>query len=657
MQQKCIVIMAMMMSGLFLSTLRVVDCISILRSIAVVDEGNEVPTTDVQSIVSVTLVRKKFKTSSDDVESLLTLATKESAATILDGVCLGYENLQQFIPSSSESYYSSAYHCEDVVDYDFFLPSSMNLTSMNNVASGYLSVPGYAILPNKCQTALKKSICASIYQKCPSGFRLNDTSTWSTRSILVGSFSSATPSKNTSTTNTSSSGPVSNSSSLRQEYHYVNVSLPYELTCTSVCDEMNAQCFGFLKLFDYAVDGLDALVNCSSRRNISDEYSNALLLSTSSLSSSLFAASSMSATNYSDAQYYIAEYPLTYDSSNNPALCNSVPADAVVAAATETYLHANANKISQVACAGIFGEDDRVYIPAAGASLVPGSLSLGVPPFSRPYEYQNASELAIKAVLLTLPFWLSGQCFASVRRLLCSSLFLSPQTLVLRDGILDAATSQGIEKADAESFLEQLFRDYSTTSATSSTSTSTSPSNSPLSANYTLTLPSLPDRSLCLNFHSTCGGDMSSLWWESEQYPLLWRLVTRQCDALVQVDPTATAGSSSGLEVSLYPVGGERHAVLRLQARIASLLSAASVSSTISSSSSSKDTISFDLFTNGSTASLQSKSSSEFNGAGDAISLSQWQTQCPHGFVVPEGDPTHPGIEWMPGTGCATNCR
>jgi hypothetical protein len=142
---------------------------------------------------------------------------------------------------------------------------------------------------------------------------------------------------------------------------------------------------------------------------------------------------------------------------------------------------------------------------------------------------------------------------------------------------------------------------------------------------------------------------MSSLWWDSEQIPLLWRLVTRQCDALVQVDPTS---SSSGVEVSLYPVVGQRQVALRLNARIA--VSAASTSIT------SADTVAIDLYMND-TAFSSTSSATDNIDKGEALSLSlsesEWRTQCPHGYVVPEGDPTHPGIEWMTGTGCATRCR
>jgi hypothetical protein len=394
---------------------------------------------------------------------------------------------------------------------------------------------------------------------------------------------------------------------------------------------LTAECFGLLKLFDYAVDGLDALVNCSSRiGNSSDEYTTALLLST--------IESLQSASNIS---YRIIEYPATYDSSNDPALCNAVSADVVVAQATETYLHVNASGKSQGTCAGIIGELDRVYIPAAGASLVPGSLSLGIAPLSRPYEYQNASELAIRAVLSTLPLWLSKRCYASVRHLLCSSMLLSPQTVLLRDAILDAAISQGIGRSDAEVFMEQLFRNYSPSPSSSSSS---------LNINYTVALPSLPDRSLCLSFLSACGGVMSSLWWDSEQYPSLWRLVTRQCDAVVQVDRTR---SSSGVEVSLYPVVGQRQVALRLHARIA--LSTASTS-TYTSVSTSADAIAIDLYTNDPASSSSATDNTDKREA-LSLSLSEWRTQCPHGYVVPEGDPAHPGIEWMTGTGCATRCR
>jgi hypothetical protein len=120
-----------------------------------------------------------------------------------------------------------------------------------------------------------------------------------------------------------------------------------------------------------------------------------------------------------------------------------------VAAPTERYLHTRSrstgsstsssssfNYLADGACAGIVTE---LYVPAAGYTAFPGSAALGVGALSAPYAYQNASESAIREVLSLLPPWLSGGCFASVRRLLCGTLMLPAQ----KKNLLDALNTGG----------------------------------------------------------------------------------------------------------------------------------------------------------------------------------------------------------------------
>ena len=65
--------------------------------------------------------------------------------------------------------------CSGVVDYLFYLSPSSTLTSLNAASTSHLNDTKFAILlPNTCQEAYKKVICASVYLKCQPGINLND---------------------------------------------------------------------------------------------------------------------------------------------------------------------------------------------------------------------------------------------------------------------------------------------------------------------------------------------------------------------------------------------------------------------------------------------------------------------------------------------------
>jgi len=97
--------------------------------------------------------------------------------------------------------------CHDVVDYDFYLPSSTNLSALNENARLKLSNNYYSILPTECTKALKRLVCSNIYLKCSTG----NTRIFSDIGYPL---------------------PV-----------------PFARPCRSVCDDVNSKCLGLLNLF------------------------------------------------------------------------------------------------------------------------------------------------------------------------------------------------------------------------------------------------------------------------------------------------------------------------------------------------------------------------------------------------------------------------
>lgn len=119
--------------------------------------------------------------------------------------------------------------CSDVVDYQYFLPASASTVYLDQIARSKLSNVELSFLPTKCQIALKKAVCASVYMKCPPNFSETNLGSYN-----FGIFSDV--------------GKL--------------FPLPFQRPCISVCENANGDCLGLLNLKNRAV-------NCFARTDYS----------------------------------------------------------------------------------------------------------------------------------------------------------------------------------------------------------------------------------------------------------------------------------------------------------------------------------------------------------------------------------------------------
>jgi len=75
-------------------------------------------------------------------------------------------------------------------------------------------------------------------------------------------------------------------------------------------------------------------------------------------------------------------------------------------------------------CSGIVTD---VYIPPSSALPVSG-----IAPVRAPYVIQGELEALLSAKMSLLPLWMKADCHLSLRKLLCSSVYLLPQTINVR---------------------------------------------------------------------------------------------------------------------------------------------------------------------------------------------------------------------------------
>lgn len=210
--------------------------------------------------------------------------------------------------------------CSYAIDYPFFLPAGYAATDLDTLAKSKLDDSRLSIAPVGCQIALKKLVCSNIFLKCQPGVDLTELSPYSTWNF--GIYSDLVP------------VPIPSP----------GVPVPFQRPCKDVCDNANSQCFGLLKLF-----GLDQ--DCTATR----DYSSGL----------------------------IPVKPYQYDSTNNPAVCNSMTATFEVASAAEPYLGATKNG----ACAGII---TTLFVPP-GPAISP-SLSVILLFLIKWRKYTNCSD-------------------------------------------------------------------------------------------------------------------------------------------------------------------------------------------------------------------------------------------------------------------------
>jgi hypothetical protein len=171
--------------------------------------------------------------------------------------------------------------CLGVVDYKYFLPTTVSTVYLDQVARNQLSDPSLSSLPTQCQVSLKKAVCASVYLKCPANFSETDFKTYNYK--IFSDVNSVYP-------------------------------LPFQRPCVSVCNNANSDCLGLLNLNNRAL-------NCSA---------------TTDYSYGAFGVA------YSVPSY---PFPRTYDNIFGTSVCNAMPASNVVAGSSEPYIYAAKNGV------------------------------------------------------------------------------------------------------------------------------------------------------------------------------------------------------------------------------------------------------------------------------------------------------------------------
>jgi hypothetical protein len=111
--------------------------------------------------------------------------------------------------------------------------------------------------------------------------------------------------------------------------------------------------------------------------------------------------------DYLGGKHNVSHFPLQYDTSNDAAMCNTIPAAVKVASSSEPYLFKDNG-----ACAGIVS---NVYIPP-GSSIVPAFSYL-----TAPYALQSMLESILVEQFKQIPVYTSADCHFAFRKYFCGS--------------------------------------------------------------------------------------------------------------------------------------------------------------------------------------------------------------------------------------------
>lgn len=248
-----------------------------------------------------------------------------------------------------------------------------------------------------------------------------------------------------------------------------------------------------------------------------------------------------------------------YDSNNNNATCADMSsAKFQVAGSIEPYAHANDDK---GACSGIV---TQLFVP-------PGPVAnSALAPMQAPGVVQTLIEGQLRNALGALPVFLGAQCRFALREYFCSAYMRAPY-LVKMDEVIKQSVPSAL---------------YSTVVGALPATVSS----------YSTYLYSPPDKSLCLNYATTCGTLI---------YMAGNPLLTPNCSS-----GSYATGNSTILSLSL-PFGG---------------------------------------------SSLTLNINAPSNTLPTARQIASDAPRCPVNFVIPD-TPNDPDITWIPLQGCAVGCR
>lgn len=233
--------------------------------------------------------------------------------------------------------------CGNAVDYPFYLPAGYSLNFLEKTARSLLNNTGILILPNSCQVALKKQVCSNVYLKCQPGIDLTDLTTYNYK--IFSDFN-------------------------------LNVPLPFQRPCKSLCVNTNTECLGLLGLLGMSND-------CSATY----DYSHGV----------------------------VPLKPYQYDSTNNSAQCNVMTKTFSIGASAEPYIMGSTG-----ACYGIV---DQVYIPPSN------KVSPNFAPLLPPYAIQSAIDGKLLQNFNALPKFVSETCHLNMRKYFCRSYLIKPTSV------------------------------------------------------------------------------------------------------------------------------------------------------------------------------------------------------------------------------------
>jgi hypothetical protein len=356
---------------------------------------------------------------------------------------------------------------------------------------------------------------------------------------------------------------------------------------------MNENCGGLLRVFNLSSS---ALFDCGSRADFrADE--------------SISSVTSIVIDNVSSS------FPYTFDQTNNTEFCEAPTSITtltdLIASDSEPYM-LNSTGI----CAGII---DYVYVGHA-SSYFDKSVAIRAP-----YEVQSLMEQSLESKMGSLPYWISSDCEYAFRKYHCSSTMLKP----VKKRILNVLEDNGVN-------VSHVLRQWRTLL--------NNPTETELSdlLHHSFYAPSYPHVSVCTDYVRTCAGLFARTYSVgSEDYTISapdCGAVMKITDALgsynVHLNPSSLSGNQSVMTLP-YLVG----------------VGAASVGGAGNSSGGSVNDFGSSLRVKTSPNTLDYATSQAAVGK-----RSVYATQCPTGFVIPD-DPTHPRIDWIAGTGCATACR
>ena len=252
--------------------------------------------------------------------------------------------------------------CGAVVDYPFYLSSNSSLTKLEAEARDLLGKEEFFFLTTECLANYKKLVCSNVYLKCQPGLVLSDTSTYNQR--IYSNLGSYRVPFTRPCQKVLKAYSIYDSCDVRFRSNFMT----FTHSCAfhqQLCIDVADTCPGVIK------------TNCSA------EF------------------------NYLEGKLNVSHFPLQYDTANDAAICNTVPAVHEVASSSEPYLFKQNG-----ACSGIVS---NIFI-SPGSFIVPTFTYL-----TAPYALQSVIESILVEQFKKIPVQTSSECHFAFRKYFCGS--------------------------------------------------------------------------------------------------------------------------------------------------------------------------------------------------------------------------------------------